>query len=641
MADGERPDHVDEASPRYRAFISYSHADKAVAQQLHRAVESYRIPSKLVGRATSVGLVPRRLSPIFRDREELPASADLGAELSAALRSSLFLIAICSRRSAKSTWVDQEILQFKRAYGDSRVLALIVDGEPNASDMPGREQDECFPRSLRFRLGPDGEISTHRAEPIAADIRPGADGRRLARMKLIAGLTGLPLNDLVQREAQRRVRNLAYVTSGAVAGMVLTGALAFYANAARIEANTQREIAQREATAARTASDYLVGTFELSNPATENPRTITALTILGRSAERARVELADQPAIQARLLATLGKAYNNLGLLNEAKTAFETSLPQIERAGPDGAEAMLTLAWTYAKQGSLTRALATVKRANALLGPDTAQHTALRAQVAITEGRILTSASEMKAGLKAFDRGLAYYRATPNAPPLALATVLNNRGVLLSDDGQFKAAEDSLSEALGIYRRTVGDNHLSTGQTWFALAQNAFLAGDLPLAQERIAKALVIERAVLDADNPIIADSLSMQGQIFQGLGKLKEGEQSLEEAVAIYRKAFEGPHYLIGIAEVYLALIESQRGKTAAALATLDDAKHNYDVSYGGLHANHGDLLVNRALVLAKAGRLKEARADCASGISILRQTLGADASFTQSMQTTCDGLK
>ena len=637
MPDGVAPPDA----ARYRAFISYSHADKAVAQRLHRTVESYRIPSKLVGRTTAVGRVPRKLSPIFRDREELPASADLGAELNAALLGSMFLIAICSRSAARSPWVNEEILQFKRAYGESRVLALIVDGEPNASDMPGREAEECFPNSLRFRVGPDGELSTRRSEPIAADIRPGADGQRLARMKLIAGLTGLPLNDLVQREAQRRVRNLAYVTSGAVAGMLLTGALAFYANAARIEANAQREIAQREATAARTASDYLVGTFELSNPATENPRTITALTILGRSAERARVELADQPAIQARLLATLGKAYNNLGLLNEAKSAFETSLPQIERAGPDGAEAMLTLAWTYAKQGSLTRALATVRRADALLGPDMSQYPARRAQVAITEGRILTAASDMKAGLKAFDRGLAFYRAMPDPPPLALAIALNNRGVLLSDDGQFEAAEASLSEALGLFRKTVGDNHLSTGQTWFALAQNAFLAGKLPLAQERIAQALVIERAVLDADNPIIADSLSMQGQIFQGLGKLREGEQSLEEAVAIYRKAFDGPHYLIGIAEVYLALIESQRGKTNAALATLDDAKHNYDVSYGELHPNHGDLLVNRAIVLARAGRLTEARTDCASGIAILRQTLGADASFTKSMQTTCSNLK
>ncbi len=628
------------AQVAYRAFISYSHRDKVEARRLHRMIESYRLPRKLVGRETGVGPVPRRLTPIFRDREELPASADLGGELTAALTRSMFLIVICSPRSAKSHWVDQEILQFKRTHGESRVLALVVGGEPNASDLAGRADEECFPKSLRFRLGPDGDLCATPAEPIAADIRSGADGWRLAKLKLIAGLTGLALNDLVQREAQRRMRRLAMLASGATAGMVLTGALALYANASRIEADHQREIAQREAAAARAASDYLVGTFELTNPATENPRTITALTILGRSVERSKRDLADQPQLQARLLGTLGRAYNNLGLLNEAKAAFESALPQIERAGPDGADALLTLALTYAKQGALEKALATVRRAEALLGPDLTANTRLRGQAAVTEGRILTAASEVKKGIAAFDKGLRYYRATADTPPGALAAALNNRGLLLSDDGQFAAAEASLGESLEIDRRTLGENHLSTGQAWFTLAQNAFMSGDLPLAERRIANALRIERAMLDTDNPIFGDALSLQGQIYQGQGKLPQAQRSLTEAVSIYRKAFGGPHYLIGIAEVYLGLIESERGDTATALATLDDAKRNYDASYGRLHPNHGDLLVNRATVLARANRMAEARADCAAGVKILNDTLGRDASFTKSMVATCAGL-
>ena len=43
---------------RYRALISYSHTDKSVAAWLHRAIEMYRVPARLVGRPTSVGPVP-------------------------------------------------------------------------------------------------------------------------------------------------------------------------------------------------------------------------------------------------------------------------------------------------------------------------------------------------------------------------------------------------------------------------------------------------------------------------------------------------------------------------------------------------------------------------------------------------------
>ncbi|MBS0333762.1 MAG: toll/interleukin-1 receptor domain-containing protein [Proteobacteria bacterium] len=626
----------------YRAFISYSHRDKTLAQWLHREVESYRIPAKLVGRETSVGKVPRRLRPIFRDREELPASGDLSAELSNALRQSMFLVVICSPASAKSRWVNEEILQFKRVHGDGRVLAVIAGGEPYASDseIPGAHDSECFPAALRYRMGDDGELSDVRAEPIAADVRREADGHRLATQKLIAGLTGLKLDELVRRENQRRIAQITTVAVGAMVGMVVTGGLAFYANSLRIEANNQRAIAQHEAAAARAASDYLVGTFELSNPAVENPRTITAMTILDRSAQRARRELADQPGIEARLLATLGRAYNNLGLFDQTKTAIETSLPEIDRSGPEGAEALLVLSDTYSRQGALDQGLASVRHAQRLIGPLTPSTAVLHARAELAEGKLLISGAKVKEGLAAFDRSLADYSIAADRPPGAVAAVLNNRGLLLSDDGKFADADASLTQSLALFQKELGPNHVSTGKAWFALAQNSFNAGQLAKARTQIANALRIERAVLDPDNATLADTLSMQGQIYQGLHMLPEAERSLREAIDIYRKAFKGPHYLIGIAEVYLGLVQSQQGNTAAALATLDDAKHNYDVSYGKIHANHGDLLVNRAKVLAHANRMAEARSDCEAGLVILRQTMGADASFTRQSAADCKAL-
>ena len=62
---------------RYRAFISYSHQDKAWADWLHRSLESYRIPQRLVGQVTPAGVVPKRLLPVFRDRDELASATDL------------------------------------------------------------------------------------------------------------------------------------------------------------------------------------------------------------------------------------------------------------------------------------------------------------------------------------------------------------------------------------------------------------------------------------------------------------------------------------------------------------------------------------------------------------------------------------
>jgi hypothetical protein len=52
---------------KYRAFLSYSHADARQAQSLHQFIEGYSIPKRLVGRETNQGIIPKRLRPVFKD----------------------------------------------------------------------------------------------------------------------------------------------------------------------------------------------------------------------------------------------------------------------------------------------------------------------------------------------------------------------------------------------------------------------------------------------------------------------------------------------------------------------------------------------------------------------------------------------
>ena len=62
---------------KYKAFISYSHQDKKWGDWLHKGLETYWVPKCLVGKETRYGETPKRLFPIFRDREELPTSNEL------------------------------------------------------------------------------------------------------------------------------------------------------------------------------------------------------------------------------------------------------------------------------------------------------------------------------------------------------------------------------------------------------------------------------------------------------------------------------------------------------------------------------------------------------------------------------------
>ena len=55
---------------KYRAFISYSHSDERWAGWLHRALESYRVPRRLVGTVTEFGVVPGSENAAMRVRKD-------------------------------------------------------------------------------------------------------------------------------------------------------------------------------------------------------------------------------------------------------------------------------------------------------------------------------------------------------------------------------------------------------------------------------------------------------------------------------------------------------------------------------------------------------------------------------------------
>lgn len=211
-------------SARYTAFLSYSHKDAAHARWLHRRLETYRVPKRLVGSEGEHGPVPARLAPIFRDREELPAASDLSEKVRAALAASDNLIVLCSPGSAASPWVAKEIAAFRDLRPGRPILAAIVEGEPG----------QCFPASL----------SADGAEPLAADLRPGRDGRRLGFLKLVAGLAGVGLDTLLQRDAQRRIRSVTWITAGAMAVALVMTVMMVVAINARAEAEDQRAEAE-------------------------------------------------------------------------------------------------------------------------------------------------------------------------------------------------------------------------------------------------------------------------------------------------------------------------------------------------------------------------------------------------------------
>ena len=119
---------------------------------------------------------------------------------------------LCTPAAAKSRWVNKECETFINLGREGRIFPVIAAGEPDsaAPDL------ECFPSSIRGK------------GLLAADLRQVklqtgqliGDGREGGRLKLIAGLLGVPLDSLAQRE---RVRQRTLIAGLSTAAIVFAG----------------------------------------------------------------------------------------------------------------------------------------------------------------------------------------------------------------------------------------------------------------------------------------------------------------------------------------------------------------------------------------------------------------------------------
>ena len=611
----------------YAAFISYSHADQAVARWLHRRLETYRIPSALVGKPSPFGPVTRRLLPVFRDRDELPASGDLGEELRAALGRSRFQIVLCSRKAATSRWVNEEILTFKRLHGEARTLALITDGEPFSGD-----DDECFPPALRYHLGPDGLLSEVPAEPIAADLRRGKDGRRLSVLKLIAGLTGLPLDALVRRDAVRHQRALMLLTTLSILVAAITLGMANYAN-------DQRRIADQQRLAADNTLKFLVDTFAVANPATQNPRTITVLSVLATVSRRARTELGSEPAVSARLLRMTGDIFYNLGLGRESERDLTASL-QREPAKSEGrATTLLKLSALDYKRGDAKTSAIRIDQAEQGFDGKAPYAKLVRAEIAERRGMVEYLNGNYAASAKMLGQSATLFGKTRRDRRDDLGRVWMNEARALLQIGRNAEATVLLAAAENAYAQKYGYEHVLTANAIQNRALAEFDGGDFARAEAMNVRALSVYGHVLDPDHPTIAAALILTGRIRMARNDPAGAISALDQARRIYVHLYGVRNAAVGDVDYYAAEAQATAGDYDAALDRIARAKVVYDANYGADDPDQVELLVLRARVLNAGARLGEANRDCAAAVR-LKMRIGGDPASIADIRRMCAAI-
>jgi hypothetical protein len=244
---------------KYDAFISYRHTDldMFVASELHKYLETYKPPKAALKNSTR-----GRIQRVFRDQEELPLVSNLEDPIIEALRESEFLIVICSPRIKESAWCKKEIETFIQMHGREKVLAVLIEGEP----------EESFPDELvkgkRNVTLPTGQVVQEDViiEPLAADFR--AENKAAVKKKmnqealrLLAPIYGVDFDDLRQRHKERRTRKIIAATTSVAAAAILLAAAAFFVllmiSAQRDKIKKQAEVLEKQTVELKDMNDKI------------------------------------------------------------------------------------------------------------------------------------------------------------------------------------------------------------------------------------------------------------------------------------------------------------------------------------------------------------------------------------------------
>ncbi len=502
-----------EAGPRYWAFLSYSHADLRWARRLHRALEAYVVPRRLVSRPTPGGPAPRRLRPIFRDLDEMGAGGSLSDRLKIALDASASLIVLCSPAAAASPWVNEEIRRFKAERGEDRILAVIVAGEPFASERPGAEADECFPQPLRHRHA-DGE----RIEPIAADLRPGRDNLRAAVLKLVAGVLDIELDELVQRDAARRNRQLVALTS-------VFGLTAATMTALTIGAIHERDQAKRERNRAEGLVHFMISDLK------DKLQPAGRLDILDAIGARAQAYYAAENSggLDAAALGQRARVLHLLGDIQVQRGNLPAALDLFQQAGRSTAEVLRR------------------RPRDPLAIYNHAQSVFYIGEVAFRRGDNATALVQWGA-YQAFARQLAAMDPANLDSKAEVEEADTNVGVVLLNQDRAEEASRNFEDALAISRRLVAAPGAKRDWQWDEAQSLAWLA-DADVARGLLAAALAHRQA---------------EGRVYEAL--IAASPHDNDAAVALANSRAK------------LASIELASGGAAAATLALQDAAAQVD---------------------------------------------------------------
>ncbi|MCW5965128.1 MAG: serine/threonine protein kinase [Bryobacterales bacterium] len=406
----------------------------------------------------------------------------------------------------------------------------------------------------------------------------------------------------------------------------------FSARAARAEIQAIEEAtrARDEAAASGAVARFLEDLFRDADPMASNQRDVTAAGLLRRGAQRVKLELANEPAMRARLQDSIGLAYLAIGDSAEAETLIEESLATRRRlfgeSHVETARSLHSMGKIFGNRGDYPNATASLERAISIFeaeGPsaelDAANALAKLADLALVRSAHLDANA-------AFQKVLLLSRKNPVEMQQPLRAALRGLANLASRQGRYADGEVLVRESLSLSRKIYGDSHPETAIDWGALGLVLREHGRFPEAAVALDNAAKIYMGSLGPDHPNLSSIYNNLATIAYALGDYATAERNFIEAHRIRSKA-SGPDEATSLRMLNnIGVVRFQQRDFDGALAIYSEVLERQRAVVGGETRDVADTLNNLGRTHLGKGELAPAEQFLRESLAIRRKVQGDD---------------
>lgn len=541
-----------------------------------------------------------------------------------------------------------ELIAGRRPYSlgshFAATLRTITEEEPPPLGTLDKAWSGDVEAIVSKSLEKDRDDRYQSAAELAADLR-----RHLSNEPVEAR----PLTTLYQLK-KFAARHRTLVRGAAATTVALLGGLAA-TSYFMVQAQAQRDRAEREAAKAETINEFMEETLLAPDPMSGLGRDVTVAEALARAAARVDSTLGGEPESAATARAAIGWAYLRLGRYEEAEPLLLAALREREAllAGDDSDVAESIFQWAsllgatgrYDEAEPLHRTALAVRRDHpgeesavvesltalgillSEVGRLDAAETSLREALSIADqldpdsrdvaalynhiGVALWNKGELEEIEPLWQGALALRRQALGNEHPEVAESLNNLAVLYDNTDRPEAAESLYREALDVQRKLLGPQHEEVTAIMTNLAILLDNAGAWAEAEELYRDVLRIDRDRLGAEHLYVGYDLSSLGAFLCNTERAAEGTQAIWESLTVHEANLEDGHWRIGNVRQWLGFCLTRLGQFDEAETQLRDGMIILSDALGADHFRVDAAREKLIDLLEAAGRPDDAMAE------------------------------